>query len=67
MKKNYMQLFSAKELAVLFKTDIYKMCKKLKSLEKFGFIETKNIDKKIAYKIYGQDYKRPILLYTYKE
>ena len=67
LKRNYRQMFSAYELSIIFRMNYKNMNKKLKMLEKYGFIESNLINKKIAAKIYGSNVKRGLNLYCIAE
>ncbi|HZX10992.1 MAG TPA: hypothetical protein VFG01_08620 [Acidobacteriota bacterium] len=67
LKKNYRQMFSAREISLLFKIPQYRVCQKLKILEKYGIIESEVVDRKVAVKIYGSNFKRGLRLYCFAQ
>lgn len=63
LKRNPRQMFSARELSFLFRVNERKICQKLKKLVKYDLIFAQRIDKKVAAKIYGSNFKRGLNLY----
>jgi len=63
LKENPKQLFSVREIADILESTIAKVAKRMSQLIKYNLIKTQKINRMIATKIYGKNYKRGLTLY----
>ena len=67
LRKHPKQLFSVKEIADILESTIHKIAKDMRRLMKYDLVKIEKINRMVATKLFGPDYKRGLALYYYEE